>query len=618
MRTADQAVHDLIDTNWQGDAAPKGVAEHLATGTFPTTSDVVGGIEKVAGKLPEPQSSLGKAIGTVAEFVPQAIFGGPAKQVVGRLMKYAMTPGLASEAAGRMAGEGSKNESIARFVGALAGGGVTAALSRESAAANTISKAFEHIPHADRAKYITGAYALMKDAEHEGPKLTWEEALKQSSGGRVDLNAQRVVEGSGRLRSFMGDRPGQVDAAMQRHLDAISEKTDQPSTIGPAAGEAATQHLTDVRTGINAQTRPDYQAAEQATAPGHVADALALNPVYQHALNQVRGDPLLNAGIEHLPDTSGAVIDRVKKRLGELRQNAKNPVGTEGQSALRATNAGQAQQAPKQVLDMASGGRYAKAELDQATLRAEHLDPLLSGPLGKMQGDPTTKAATEALFPSDPERIDPSGHEVEMAIKALQGQGQRGAWAARQLVRSYVEGVFSAAHKVVGDQFVGAKIANVLTTNPKVAERLASALNALPNGSAIAPGFQRLLEILSATGQRQRAGSMTSFNTEMMQDLKSNSGGLGGAGAAATKTIASAGLNLKSAIAKKFEQLTLGKNLDQFADLLVNPEAATRFRQLSEAPIGSSKALAITARLLAIAGQGIRHRTQATTDNVNR
>jgi hypothetical protein len=210
---------------------------------------------------------------------------------------------------------------------------------------------------------------------------------------------------------------------------------------------------------------------------------------------------------------------------------------------------------------------YAQAQLDNAQLRRERLDPLLAGPLGRLQGEPTTKQAIDALFGDHAQ----SGAEVGNAVRALNGKNP---WAARQLVREYIAGVFSSAHKVTGDQFVVARLANVLRANPQTAERLASAINTLPHGASIAPGFQRFLDIMAATGARQRPGSMTSFNTEMMHEMKSNVGGVSGAIAGAGKHVVGAGFKWPAAVSRKSEQWSLGRNLDQLTDLMVNPEAA--------------------------------------------
>jgi len=269
---------------------------------------------------------------------------------------------------------------------------------------------------------------------------------------------------------------------------------------------------------------------------------------------------------------------------------------------------GEAQRTPEQVLDVATGGLYTQVRTEQAQLREQFLNPLTRGPLGQMQGQPATKQAINALFGDNYQ----SGQEVGDAIRALNGQGQRGAWAARQLVRAYIEGVFSSAHKVTGDQFVGARLANVLQANPQTAERLASTLNALPHGASIAPGFQRFLDIMAATGQRQRPGSMTSFNTEMMNEMKSNVGGVSGAIAGAGKHVVGAGFRWPTAVAKKFEQWSLGRNLDQLAELMVNPEAARRFKQLANVPVGGGRALAIATRLAILAGHRARRSYQLT------
>jgi len=143
-------------------------------------------------------------------------------------------PGITSEAAGE-ATRGTALEPAARAAGGIVRAGGVAALTRESAAANAVTKAFEHVPMADRSRYVQGAYGLMQDAEKQGVSLTWPEALKQASGGRVDLTgAQRVVEGTGRLSTFMGERPAR---SMPRR-SVTSTPLRRPRRTRPRSGRS--------------------------------------------------------------------------------------------------------------------------------------------------------------------------------------------------------------------------------------------------------------------------------------------------------------------------------------------------------------------------------------------
>ncbi len=248
-------------------------------------------------------------------------------------------------------------------------------------------------------------------------------------------------------------------------------------------------------------------------------------------------------------------------------------------------------------------------ELAQAVLRAQTLEPFLAGPMARMLKAPRTKRAFEALFGDSRD----NGRAVTEAISALQA---RNPWAARQLVRHYLERIFANSEpdpSGVASPFIGAGFASTLQANPQIAERLAGALDALPNGAAIAPGFQRFLESLRATGRRRPAKPTGSFAAEPMPGVKLDTAGTSGAAGASVQGAAAGGCKWPSPIDKKIERWRLGRNLDELADLLVNPEAGQRFRQLANAPAGSAKARTIALRLAVLAGQGIRHRTQQRT-----
>jgi hypothetical protein len=238
-------------------------------------------------------------------------------------------------------------------------------------------------------------------------------------------------------------------------------------------------------------------------------------------------------------------------------------------------------------------------------LRNSVLEPLLRGPLGRMAGrDTSVQKAIEALFPEAP--VAGTERAVGDAIRTLSQRGERGAWAARGLVRAYVEGVFNLAKPDLAGparSFGGARFRNALEANPQVAANLHAALEALPNGQHIVPGFERLMRTLEATGERQRIGSNTTFNTEVLAQLKK-----GGPLGTAASTV---GVKIPAAIREKYQQWSMGRNLDQIADLFVNPEAGRHFERLVAMRQGTPQAVAMAVRLMSLAGQGLRHRPQA-------
>jgi hypothetical protein len=93
---------------------------------LPTYDDIKGAYEKRAGPLYEPKTTVGKYVGTVAEFAPGMLFPGGAAATAGRrlgmrALQNVVAPGVVSEAAGQLT-EGTKLEPAARVIGGIAGG----------------------------------------------------------------------------------------------------------------------------------------------------------------------------------------------------------------------------------------------------------------------------------------------------------------------------------------------------------------------------------------------------------------------------------------------------------------------------------------------------------------
>lgn len=96
----------------------------LAPNTF-GSANVQKQMEKVTGEFHKPQNTAEKYIDTAASFVPGAVVapGG----VVSNAVRYGILPGLASEAAGQAAGEGSAYEPYARAAAGIVAGGINPA-----------------------------------------------------------------------------------------------------------------------------------------------------------------------------------------------------------------------------------------------------------------------------------------------------------------------------------------------------------------------------------------------------------------------------------------------------------------------------------------------------------
>ncbi|HEY5798267.1 MAG TPA: hypothetical protein VIU82_24960 [Bosea sp. (in: a-proteobacteria)] len=563
-------------------------------GTGRALGEIIGGqnirkqYEAATGPLYEPQTTAGKFASTVGEFLP-ASGGGVANAI-----KFAAIPGVASEAAGQLT-EGTGFEGPARAVAAV-GAGLGAAAVGGMKAPTALSGSMQGVDDAA----LSQARDLLNAASQQGIRLTWDEAIGKVTSGASNMgNLRRVVEntpeGAAVLKPMMAERPAQVAAAAGRTFDNIAPPSAAPSGIGPAAGRIAEDRVNEVRGAINTATDPLYKAAETVRlSAGDMARVRAL-PGFDDAAKAVRSDPQLARYVQGLPDDSVGFLNEVKKQLDTAATNAASPVNAQ-QNMQRSAGFGADAGAVRQAAEAASP-EYVQALAVQASARQQILQPILDGPIGKIASrDTTTKQAIDALFPSNP--LPGSEAEIAGAMKAL---SNKSPMVARQLVRAHAESIFNEATQNLAsgaNQFGGAKFAAQIRGNPQQAANLEAAVSALPQGAERLAGLNVFLDTLEATGYRPQAGSMTAFNQQIQQQLQG-----GGKLGEAANAIATGGFKLPGRVTKWYEELRQGKNAGRLAEILVDPNALPLLRSIAKEPPGSSKALAITARLTAMGAQ---------------
>ncbi|MDR6826490.1 hypothetical protein J2X48_000706 [Bosea sp. BE271] len=581
----------------------------------------------------KPQTVPGEYARTIGEFAPGAIVpGGVAAKVVGGVL----APAVASETAGQ-AFKGSALEGPARLVGALGAGGIAAMASRPATAEAAVAAGMRGVDDAT----VTAAGQLMQEAQARGINLTWPEAIAQASGGgaRGLTNMQRVVEGSQGggdvMGAFMAQRPAQVEAAARNQFGTVSPPLQQPQTIGPAIGEAAESVARDARAVRSAATADAYgRAANDVVAPEAVQGiitqldeiiARAGAPELAAPAQQLRDRLIARQATPGTPATRTPVTDpntgRVIRyettpavpgeaavphtnvgRLDEVYGSARDqftgpaPVGQTGTEARASRYAAEALEPLDAALRNASPALREGREIHQRVTR-DFINPLMQGPIGKLADrDIGTREAINALFPANP--LPGSAPEIVRSVGAL---AERNPGVARQLVRAHIESVFNEATQALqsgANQFGGAGFAAVLRGNTQQAENLAAAIQGVAGPQAL-QGFDRFLDIMSATGQRQRIGSQTAFNQETQDILRR-----GGAVGEAANVVATGGIKLPGRIKEAYEQWRLGRNTEQIAQLFTDPNAINLFRALGRAAPGSAQAEAMAARLGALAAQG--------------
>lgn len=558
--------------------------------------------EKHQGSAPEykPRNKLEEYIQTVGEF---AVGGGAGAANRLRAVANVAVPAVTSETAGQLT-KGTAYEGAARLAGALVGAGGAALAQRPGTAARAIQ---QQLPEGVTPQMVDQAEALMQAAAQRGIDLAWPEALSQVAGRPILTDAMRHLEGAHQSKpvmdEFFAGRPQQVEQAVRAEADAISPVNRAPSNIGPAVGGEAEGIVTQVRAAINRATRPMYDAAGQHLVPQNVHAAMMADPLFAETVAAIRNDPARNAVVRAASDRSVRMYDAVAKELEQRSRNAAQPLNPQANQTIAAVTGelgGDIKNVAIAAERASTGGpsAYEAALATQARLRRQYLEPLLNGPLGRLAGrDTTTKNAIDTLFPKQP--LANSEQEIGDAVRALANRNPR---AASDLVRAHVEGTFNEAAKDLqtgANQAGGAKFRTQLIGNAQQRLNLQHAVEALPNGQQRWAGFNRLLDVLEATGTRQNVGSKTAYNAEL---LKAQSAG--GVVADTAKATANPFQGFQKLV-DRYEKYKLGSNLRELAEILTDPGSGDLLRSIARHPPNSQQARAIAVRLLAY-GQGSR------------
>lgn len=553
---------------------------------IPRSKDMKAHLDKEYGKI-DPVTGRGeKFVRTAVEF---GLGGAGAGAGRVRALVNTVAPAVVSETAGQVT-EGTRAEPVARFLGALAGSGAAALASRPGTASRSIA---DQLPEGITEPMVIQADRLMQEAAGRGVQLAWPEALSQVAGRPVLTNMMRHLEASpqteGQMAAFFGERPQRIEGAVRQELGNIAPINQAPSTIGPAVGRAAEGTIDDVRGAINRTAEPFYRNAENVRlTPAEMQRVEAL-PGYPQARDAVRNDPQLNRYVSHLPDDSVGFLNEVKKQLDQAVRAERSPINIQG-NQQRAAGLTSDAAAVRQAGQTASPD-YATALGVESFARERYLQPLLDGPLGKIASrDTTTKNAIDALFPKNP--LANSQDEISTTVSALAHRNQR---AARDLVRAHAESTFNQAARDLQtgpNQANGAKFRAAIAGNPQQSANLQAAVEALPNGAERWQGFNRLLDVLEATGARQGIGSRTAYNAEI--NKAQGAGGLvrDGARVAANPT------GFLKPLADKYDQWKLGRNLGQLATILTDPNSAGMLRAIARAPANSGQINSLALRLV--------------------
>jgi len=562
---------------------------------FAAGARVVGGIGQGIQALPR----VGEFVSNLPAFVQGAgrVIGRGLSGAGGGAVVGATAPtGIISEPE-RMAEKRSEAGKEAAIGGALGGGfgligeGVRAA--RGTMLPEIVGARVEGVT----GQQFDDAARLVADAKNRfGIDLTPAEALQAVTGGRTSMGElQRIVEQSrGGAQAFaqrMGDRPEQIAAAVQQRLDDIAPALRNPSLLEPEARKIAEQINQQVDKLRTQATQPFYRPAMEReinpNAVGAVVKDLRtlaaedksgkiIAPVLQRLENLLIAKPAQPAtrpGPREVPPGMRAIrvseppkpavpeeyitdVNTLEMARQLLRESADVPLyAAEGISKVES----------KKLLDgLASlGDRLTRniPELRQGRSEYERISRLIdrfqATPTGRFASAQTLQQQQDVLFPSGRNLVPGQEGEIERAFRSIATRQERlrpeqmrlpdlqtpqaaAPQIARQLLRQELAGTSARTAEALTssglpNQYAGAAFQAALQRNPQQYANLQAAFRGA--GVPFEP-TSRLLDVLQATGYRQRAGSQTEPLRQFNELI--GSGGIPGLMRAASSPMATA------------------------------------------------------------------------------
>ena len=522
--------------------------------------------------------------GRVADTVGQTLVSGPGSMI---------QKGVAGAAAG-LSGEAARlvtdNPLAVGIVQLLGGTAASLPFLLRSVPADSINQAIKGIGPGDLDK----AQRLLNDARSKGVKLTGAEAIAQVTGKNTLQDIQRVVESSAKggpvMQGVMNERPDAIRNAFENQSNTIAMMPGQPARTPVRMQQAGQDAITEARQAGNAAARPYYdKSGGEVVSSGAINTIAMQNPAVVEAANAVvkstkygvfGENPFsvksLNAAKQYLDDVAGSAKEAGRNNEARLASQALNDLLPRMDAQVPA---------------------YGQARAIVAQNRRDVVAPMEQSPVGEIansRGNPANPiAAGDAMKKQGATLMPPTGGvlspgEIRTTVATLSKQDPT---AARDWVRQNLQTHFDEITQNLqggANQWGGAKFAAQIAGNPRQKDNLQALVESVSDRQTW-NGFNRLLEVMEATGKRQAAGSQTAQNLGIGSEL--SSGGLLSAATAVPKP---------SLIADAYKSFRYGRNTEEMAKILTDPKSVELMRQLAKEAPQSAKATALVSEIIAL------------------
>ena len=425
------------------------------------------------------------------------------------------------------------------------------------------------------------AQALQNQSFGAGAPVTAAEAISQTTGGNPLSNIQRIVESSPKgaavMSPFMAARPEGNAQYLQKTLMDISPVAPQ-SAIPRAMQSAAENVIGGAESALTQKVSPYYRAAGAQSIPDTDLTTLKANPKIAEAIDYVISTP--KYGVKGADPKSVETLVAAKQFLNDQYSEFSNPTSAQ-KNAARVTTL-----ADKELADFLKvfSSEYKKGSDIYAGAQRNQIEPLKQGGVGILAEQTGTPAELlvkqrEQLMPANPVALFPADIKRTVELLRRKDPALVPAWTSQNL-----EGIFNeTAQNLQGgaNQAGGAKFITAITGNPQQRQNLKTLITESVSPEAW-KGFDNFAQVMEAQGKRQGQGSLTASNIEAQKELKG--GGIG---------VIPKSIFKPSTVTGWYEDWRLGKNTQELARLLTNPEGVKLFVELSKTKPQSAKAQAL-------------------------
>jgi len=544
---------------------------------------------EVPGLLTSPGASIGYYIPDVAEAVPD-IFAGvaTAPMLLGGVPGLAASTGITGAVS---AGSNLVRQQIAKqLTGQPVDLGQSATSGAVSAGANLLPFGFGKFAQRRLASDIgridqKEVDRIVKEANRQGIQLTPAEITNLASLKTQQKVLGKVPESSDIMSDFYRKRyMDQVQPAVDGFLSTIS-KVDDAATAGFRGQQALVTQLESLKAAREAAAKPFFTQAFERSVPVNVSPiikeidtklniAKGIQASYLKKMREMlfRDMPALNESGESI--TRRAPENRLPA-LQSAKINMDAMFNEEGFGSLDNTVRADLVNIKNKLLD--AMGKENPMYLE-ANARFEEFSRPINEFMERRTGlslvnitpDNLNQFAQRIFQGSSPDSIKYAKKQIIAADPS--------AWNA--LTRAWLQQNWEKAMKPTANATelkidAGLAWKNILFGDVRSAKTLQAALE--PNQFQ---ALTNLADVLEAAGRVNKLGSDTAFNAKVLEDMRSNA-----PGAFTAITRFAGNLNLAQplqAVAEWAEKRSFGKNAENLANIITDPDGIKKLRELKK------------------------------------